>query len=565
LAVQRQLGLSHFVSVGNKADVSGNDLMQYWEQDAGTDIILLYLESFGNPRRFSRIARRVSRSKPILAVKGGRTGAGTRAAGSHTAALAGNDVAVDALFRQTGVIRVDTLEHLFDAAALLSTQPVPEGKRVAIVTNAGGPGILCSDACETGGLEVVEFSEPLRKQLAGFLPAAASLANPVDMIASAPPEHYRQTIAAVLASNEIDSLIVLYIPVGTTHLAGFIEGIRAGIQEGRAAGGAGKPVLTCMMGGQEPLPMIAAGSERVPNYAFPESAGRVLARAAGYGQWRSQRQGVFVDFEGAQADQARAICREALQRRGAGWLTTAEAREVLIAMGLPVSAGAIATTAQEAAVAAERMGFPVAVKLASHQILHKTEHQAVYLGLKDGPSVKRAFEEMRLRLEQAGQLDAMEGALVQPMVSSGVEVMVGVVEDPSFGPLIAFGLGGIHVEVLRDVSFRVTPLTDEDAKEMVREIKGFRLLEGYRGHAPADIPAIEELLLRVSLLVEEVPEIAELDLNPVFACEPGQGCRIVDARIRVQPVADHRPERSLQAPIAARPRRSVENSDVRAL
>ena len=550
LANQKQLGLSHFVSIGNKADVSGNDLLQYWEQDPATQQILFYLESFGNPRRFSRIARRVSRTKPIVVVKGGRTGAGSRAAGSHTAALAANDVAVEALFKQTGVIRVDALERLFDVAALLSTQPLPPGKRVAIVTNAGGPGILCADACETGGLQVAELAEPTRKKLAEYLPPAASLANPVDMIASAPPEHYRRTIAHVLAAKEVDALIVLYIPVGSAPLGAFVDAIRDGIQEGRKAGAAGKPVLSCLMGEEGYLPRIAVGEESVPNFVFPESPAQVLAQVAEYAAWRAQPQGAFVDFDGTRPERARSICQDAVHSRGEGWLTTLEARDVLLALGLPVSPGEVAKTADEAASAAKRLEFPVAVKLASHMILHKTEHQAVHLNLADEAAVRRAFDAIRKHLEAVGQIEAMEGVLVQPMVKGGVEVMVGVVEDPAFGPLIAFGLGGVHVEILRDVSFRVSPLTDRDATEMVREIRGFRLLEGYRGHAPADIPAIEEMLLRISLLVEEVPEIVELDLNPVFALEPGQGCRIVDARIRVQAATGLHPDRILTSPFA---------------
>ncbi len=534
LAGQRHLGLSHFVSVGNKADVSGNDLIQYWEQDPGTNTILLYLESFGNPRRFARIARRVSRTKPIVAVKGGRTAAGSRAAGSHTAALAANDVAVDALFHQTGVIRAETLEDMFDLTATLTSQPLPPGKRVAIVTNAGGPGILCTDTCEAGGMEVPALSPEIRARLAEFLPPEASTTNPVDMIASASAEHYRRTVAAVLASADIDALIVLYIPVGVTQREEIVQGIAAGIAEGRKSGGAGKPIVACLMGEQEALPPVAIGDEVIPVYKFPESAARSLARIAGYAQWRAVPQGAFLDFEDAQASQAQEICRQALTAHGPGWLTAEDTRQVLTAMGLPVPAGGVARTAEEAAALATQVGFPVAVKLASREIVHKTEQGGVKLNLPTAAAVRQAFHEIQEPLAQAGRLSAMDGVVVQPMLSGGVEVMVGMVEDPSFGPLVAFGLGGVYVEILRDVSFRVTPLTDRDAREMVREIRGFRLLEGYRGHAAADVPALEEALLRISRLVEEVPEIAELDLNPIFALPPGQGCRIADARIRVK-------------------------------
>jgi len=534
LARRLELGLSTFVSVGNKADVSGNDLLQYWEEDAQTDVILLYLESFGNPRRFARIARRVSRRKPIVAVKSGRTGAGRRAAGSHTAALAADDVAVEALFRQTGVLRADTLAEMFDLAATLGSQPLPQGRRVAIVTNAGGPGILCADTCEAGGLMVPELSGATKARLMAFLPPQASLNNPVDMIASAGPDHYRQAIETLLSVSEVDALVVIYIPVDVSLRSEVLEGIRAGIAAGRQAGGMGKPVLASLMVEEGVSVPLRLPRENIPTYAFPEAAARVVSKVADYATWRAQPLGVFVEFTDADTSMARDICRKAVAERGQGWLTTEESRQLLSVMGLPVAPGGVAQTADEAVELAQHVGFPVAVKLASHQIVHKTDIGGIALHLADAAAVRQAFEAIRHRLAERDSLQAMEGVLVQPMVQGGVEVMVGVTTDPSFGPLLAFGLGGIHVEILRDVCFRVTPLTDRDASEMVREIRGFRLLEGYRGHPPADVKALEEILLRISLLVEEVPDISELDLNPIFALTPGQGCQIVDARIAVE-------------------------------
>jgi acetate---CoA ligase (ADP-forming) len=534
LARRLQLGLSTFVSVGNKADVSGNDLLQYWEEDDQTDVILLYLESFGNPRRFSRIARRVSRRKPIIAVKSGRTGAGRRAAGSHTAALAANDVAVEGLFRQTGVIRADTLAEMFDLAATLGSQPLPQGRRVAIVTNAGGPGILCADTCEAGGLRVPEVSEATRARLAKFLPPQASLSNPVDMIASAGPDHYRQSIETLLSTDEIDALVVIYIAVDVSQRPVILDAIRAGIQAGRQTGGAGKSVLASLMveeGMSLPLRLV---QESIPTYAFPETAARVLSKVTDHAEWRAQPVGMFLEFDDSDVQDALHLCHQALETRGDGWLTTEETRQLLTAMGLPVAPGGVAQTADEAVELARQVGFPVAVKLASHLIVHKTEVGGINLNLVDAAAVRQAFEAIRNRLIERDQVQAMEGVLVQPMVTEGVEVMMGVTTDASFGPLIAFGLGGVHVEILGDVRFRVTPLTDHDAAEMVREIRGFRLLQGYRGHPPADVKALEEVLLRISLLVEEVPEITELDLNPIFALPPGRGCQIVDARIRVE-------------------------------
>jgi acetate---CoA ligase (ADP-forming) len=535
LARRLRLGLSTFVSVGNKADVSGNDLLQYWEEDDQTDVILLYLESFGNPRRFSRIARRVSRRKPIIAVKSGRTGAGRRAAGSHTAALAANDVAVEALFRQTGVIRANTLAEMFDLAATLGSQPLPKGGRVAIVTNAGGPGILCADTCEAGGLLVPELSEATKRRLSQFLPPQASLNNPVDMIASAGSNHYRQTIETLLPTDEIDALIVIYIPVDASQRSVILDAIGAGIEAGRLAGGTGKPILASLMVEEGIGLPLQLARESIPAYAFPEAAARVLSRVAAYAEWRTQPLGMFVEFEDSDAQSARGLCQKALEERGSGWLATEESRQLLSAMSLPVSPGGVAPTADAAAELARQVGFPVAVKLASHQIVHKTEMGGIALNLCDEVAVRLAFETIRNSLAEQDKLQTMEGVLVQPMVSDGVEVMVGVTTDPLFGPLIAFGLGGIHVEILGDVRFRVTPLTDRDASEMVREIRGFSLLEGYRGHPPADVKALEEVLLRISLLVEEIPAITELDLNPIFALPPGQGCQIVDARIRVEP------------------------------
>jgi len=535
LARERELGLSSFVSVGNKADVSGNDMLQFWEEDKNTGIILLYLESFGNPRRFARIANRVSRQKPIVAVKAGRTGAGRRAAGSHTAALAASDIAVDALFHQTGVIRAETLDEMFDIAAALSLQPLPAGRRVGILTNAGGLGILCADSCEAAGLSVQELGETTKNQLRKFLPETASVANPVDMIASAGAEDFRKATEILLAAPEVDSLIVLTIHVGLADTAAIGRAICAGVSAARRHGGNGKPVLTCIMDRAHAGKPIRADGEQLPNYAFPESAARVLGKLSRYAEWRNQAPGAVPDFDDIQPQAARALCRMALQESGAGWLSPEQTRSVLSAFALPLPRAGVCRNVEEAAALAQDIGFPVALKLASRQIVHKSEFGGVRLNLQDGSAVVKAFGEIRDRLVNENKLDAFDGVLVQPMIAGGVELMVGVTQDPLFGPLIGFGLGGIHVEILKDVCFRVTPITDRDAAEMVRSIRGYRLLEGYRGHPPADIPATEDLLLRVARLVEEVPEISELDLNPIIALPPGQGCLIVDARIGVEP------------------------------
>jgi acetyl coenzyme A synthetase (ADP forming)-like protein len=536
LANERGVGLSTFVSVGNKADVSGNDLLQYWEADPHTSVILLYLESFGNPRRFGRLARRIARTKPIVCVKAGRTRAGSRAAGSHTAALAASDTAVDALFRQSGVLRADTLDEMFDIAACLESQPLPAGRRVAIVTNAGGPGILAVDACEAAGLTVVEFSAETRAQLAAFLPPEAAIGNPVDMVASAGPDEYRRAVAIALTAADTDALIVIYTPVDVLHAEATLQAIRDGIGTARAAGATAKPILACLMAGAgRPKPLIV-GRERVPAYGFPENAARALGKVAAYADWRAQAPGLLWTFEDIKADEARAVCQRALERDGEGWLNTDDTRVVLGAFGLPLAAGTIAHDANEAAALAQAIGFPVAAKLAARRLPHKSDLGGVRLNLTSDAAVRRAFTDIVARGRAFAPDAEIDGVLIQSMITGGVETMIGVSEDRLFGPLVAFGLGGIHVEVLGDVVFRVAPLTDRDVDELLHGIRGLPLLRGYRGHAPADLDSLRDLLLRVSRLAVEVPEMSELDLNPVIALPPGHGCRIVDARVHVRKV-----------------------------
>ena len=534
LSRERGLGLSQFVSVGNKADVSSNDLLQYWEDDKQVEGILLYLESFGNPRRFARIAKRVGRRKPIIAVKAGRTGAGRRAAGSHTAALAASDVAVDALFHQTGVVRAETLDEMFDLATALGMQPLPPGRRVAILTNAGGLGILCADSCDAVGLSVPELDARTKSMLREFLPSTASVMNPVDMIASAGADHFRKAIEILLAADDIDGLIVLYIDVALTDPEAIARCITTGVAATRKKKPTVKPVYACLMASAVSANAMAVDDERIPNFAFPEVPARVFSKLARYAEWRNRPEGMVPEFDDIRPSSARSLCQSILHQRGPGWLSNEEIGHVLAAFALPFTPTVICRSADEAAKTAEKLGFPVAVKLASSRIVHKTEIGGVQLNLENEAAVRQAFTAIEDRLAKESKLDAMDGVSVQPMISAGVELIIGVTQDPSFGPLIGFGLGGIHVEILRDVCFRVTPITDQDAAEMVRSIRGYPLLEGYRGHPPADIAAIEDLLLRVARLVEEVPEISELDFNPLFALAPGQGCSIVDARIRVE-------------------------------
>jgi acyl-CoA synthetase (NDP forming) len=511
------IGISSFVSVGNKVDVSGNDLIQYWAEDPRTSVILLYLESFGNPRTFGQIARRVGRVKPIVAVKAGRSKAGARAGSSHTGALATDDTVVEALFRQAGIVRADTLEELFDVAALLAHQPLPRGRRVAILTNAGGPGILAADACEARGLEIVALSEQTRAELRTFLPAAASVGNPVDMIASAPAEHYRQALATLLRDDSVDSVLTIVIPTLVTEPDAVASAITSAV-----AAAPGKTVAGIFMR----TAGAPASLSPIPSYAFPEAAANALAHAASYAEWKNTPLGSVPVLAGFDAAAARQIVDDALER-GGGWLTPDEAQALLNAIGVPSAPMRLARTPLEAAAAATALGFPVALKAIGPTMLHKTERQAVRLGLSDETSVREAAREFEERFR--GELSAL---LVQRMIPGGVEMLVGAVLDPMFGPLIACGTGGILVDLLHDTAFRLHPLTADDAAAMIDELKGASLLRGFRGTAPADERALRDVVLRISALLTACPAIHEVDLNPVKVLTSG-ACAL-DARVRVE-------------------------------
>jgi acetyl coenzyme A synthetase (ADP forming)-like protein len=522
------LGISTFVSVGNKADISGNDLLRYWEVDDDTDVILLYLESFGNPKKFSEIARRVGHKKPIAVVKSGRSAAGARATSSHTGALiAASDVTVDALFRQAGVVRTDTLAELFDVAALLANQPLPAGRRVGIITNAGGPAILCADACEARGLEVPVLSDSSQARLRAFLPAGASVGNPVDMIASAPAEHYRKAIEIAGTDDNIDSLIVIFTPPLVTRADDVAKAIVEGVQQIDK----NKPVLSVFLSAHAAPAELKTSGVCIPSYAFPETAAIALARATRYRQWRERRETYPARFADIRADEAAAIVARALMR-GEGWLTPDEVAAVCSCYGLPLIEQRIVANAEEAGVAAEQFGGEVALKAIAPDLIHKTEAGGVRLHLKGAAATRAAALEMSEMLSTRGH--EASGFVVQRMAPRGVEMLVGVVHDPQFGPVVACGAGGVQVELLRDVSVRITPLSQEDASDMIRELKTYPLLTGFRGSVPADVSALEDGLLRVSALVEDIPQIAELDCNPFVVHETG--ATILDARIRVTAV-----------------------------
>ena len=522
------LGISTFVSVGNKADISGNDLLRYWESDDDTDVILLYLESFGNPKKFSEIARRVGRKKPIAVVKSGRSAAGARATSSHTGALiAASDVTVDALFRQAGVVRTDTLSELFDVASLLANQPLPNGRRVGIITNAGGPAILCADACEARGLEVPVLSESSQTRLRSFLPAGASVGNPVDMIASAPAEHYAQAIEIVGKDDNVDSLIVIFTPPLVTRADDVAKAIIDAVQQLDK----NKPLLSVFLSAHQAPQELRTSNVSIPSYSFPETAAIALSRASRYRQWRDRRETYPARFEDIRTDEAAAVVASALSR-GDGWLTPEEVTQICSCYGLPLIEHRVVGNAEDAAAAAEEIGGEVVLKAIAPGVLHKTEAGAVRLHLNGAEAVRAAAREMSERLSSQGR--APSGFVVQRMAKRGVEMLVGVVHDPQFGPVVACGAGGVQVELLRDVSVRLTPLSNEDASEMIRELKTYPLLTGFRGSVPSDVAALEEGLLRVSAMVEDIPQIAELDCNPFVVHETG--ATILDARIRVTAV-----------------------------
>ena len=528
------LGMSSFVSVGNKADVSGNDLIQYWERDAGTTVMLLHIESFGNPRRFARLARRIAREKPIVVVKSGRSTAGFRGTQSHTGAIvAASDVTVDALFSQCGVCRTDTLEEMFEAAAFFSTQPLPRGNRVGIITNAGGPGILAADACEAAGLRVPELAEKTKEGLREFLPLIAGVTNPVDMTSAGSAADYRQAIGVVSQDPNIDALIVIFIPPMAVRTEDAASQIVAATEElnGRI------PVIATFMAAEGISGQLTGKSVKVPAYPFPESAARVLAHAVRRRSWLAAPRGVIPSFPDVRRLEAAAIVSEVLSDRR-GWLDPAESKELLDCYGIRQAKGGTAKTPLEAEKLARQLGGKVVIKGVARGLVHKSELGAVRTGLGPG-DVLRTAKEMRESLQKAGY--EKSEFLVQEMLEGGAEMFVGVTNDPNFGPLLACGAGGTLVELIRDVAVKLTPLTDVDAAEMVRSLKTFPVLDGYRGATKRDVRGFEETILRLGALVEDLPEVAELDLNPLFVLGEGEGTVVADARIRVEESAGQLP------------------------
>jgi acyl-CoA synthetase (NDP forming) len=525
-AVEYGIGISQFVSVGNKPDVSGNDLLLQWEDDPTVGVILMYVENFGNPRRFLEIASRITKRKPIIAVKSGRSKVGARAASSHTGALAASDAAVDALLAQAGVLRAGSIEELFDMAMAFRGQPLPRSRRTAVLTNSGGPGILAADALEPQGMELVELSRDTIARLEPLFPPEASLRNPLDMIASATAADYRTALDALLADANVDSTVAIFVPPLGIRAEDVAEAIVTVARQYPA-----KPVLAVLMG-REGLPAGKAELHRagIPAYIFPESAARALGALRRHREWRARPE-VQVRQLPTDRERARRVLHT-VAASGRRKLSELEVLGVLGAYGIPTAPARLARDPEDAARAAAEVGFPVVLKVVSPQIIHKTEVGGVRTGIDTAVELKQAWVEMLDGVSRAAPQAAIEGMLVQRMVRGGRETIVGISRDSTFGPLVMFGLGGVYVEALGDVRFRVAPIGPLDAHDMLHGIRGVAILEGVRGAPPVDFAALGDALQRVSQLAVDFPEIAELDINPLLAFPTG--VTAVDARILLQ-------------------------------
>lgn len=520
------LGFAQFVSIGNQADINAETALENWENDDDVKQILLYMESIANPANFRKLAERISKKKPILALKAGRSAAGASAASSHTGSLAGADRAADALLKQSGVIRELGLRELFSTAKVFSNCPIPKGNRVAIVTNSGGPGIMATDAVVSHGMEIAQLTDETKAKLKSFLPAAASVKNPVDMIASAPIEHYRQTVETVLADPNVDMVMVIYLPflgLADTDVADALMEIKAAHPE--------KPIVGVFMTTSRFFAELADRHVSVPFYMYAEEAVDALARLDMQRRWIERPVGQIPELA-VDAERARTIFKAAAAE-GRKELTTRESLEVLDAYGVRICRSGMAKTVDEAVEIAERIGFPVVMKMTSKTTSHKTDVGGVRVGIRSAEALRREYADLVEKLEAKGLLDGLEGVLIQEMVEGKREMVCGIASDPQYGPMVMFGLGGVFVEMLKDVVFRLAPLTDVDAAEMVRSVKAFKLLQGARGTTPAQIDRVEETLLRISRLVSDFPAVKELDINPLMISEKSGEPIAVDGRIEI--------------------------------
>jgi acetyltransferase len=520
------IGFSVVASIGNKADISSNDLLEYLKDDPNTDIILMYLENFGNPRNFTIIAREVSKVKPIVAVKSGRTRLGAKAVSSHTGALGGMDVGVDALFEQTGVMRVDTVEELFDVAAALSLQPVPKGNRVAVVTNAGGPGILATDALINFGMEMPDLTPETVTELKKFCPAEASFSNPMDMVAGAGAKEYKMTLETIKKDKRFDIIIPIFVPPVICDQLEVAQNII------EALDGTDKSVYACLLGsGESTIGIEHLKKHKIPVFIYPEAIAKTLATIRAYNTWLNRPQGQFLTFD-VDSTRVKNIIKKTVKGKE-GSIVGEEALEILQAYGIQVAGYRYASSAEEALAAAKDVSYPVVMKIASPAVLHKTETGGVIVDLRSDDEMKNAFNELKKRV---GKLEKGEhfSVAIQQMVSGAMETIIGMNTDPSFGPLMMFGLGGIYVEVMKDVAFRINPLTDQDAKEMIQSLRSYPLLTGFRGAPPVDLAYVEETLLRLSQLVRDFDCFSEIDVNPFIVSPDKENCKAVDARFIVR-------------------------------
>jgi acetate---CoA ligase (ADP-forming) len=531
------VGFSSFVSVGNNADLSGNDLLQYWDADPATNLVMLYLESFRNPRAFARIARRVGRSTPILVVKGGRSAAGARATTAHTGALvrpssirlATSGLSEDALFQQAGIIRTETLEQLFDTAQVLSDQPLPAGNRVAILTNAGGPAVLGADACEVNGLHLPELPEEIRASLAGAMPRPATFANPVVMPPTAGPLEYRESIARLVAWPGIDALIVAHTP----HVGVSAQEVAQAVRQAAVSLPRPIPILAVFTSMPDGPSLMRDEATRIPTYAFPEDAARALGHAWRHVAWRKTPDEPRPDLPGLDANRAASVIAATLGQ-GGGWMSSAAVSALLACYGLAPAESVSASNPHEAGEAAKKLGGKVALKALAAGLIRKSDAGAVRLDLEGSRDVDDAAKEIAKHLDAAGQ--HVQAFIVQRMAPPGVEMLVGVVQDRHFGPVVAVGAAGRAVELFKDAQIRLTPLGRADAATMIRSLTTYPLLDGYRGAARVSVAALEDVLVRVGALVEAHLEVADVDFNPVIVHPTG--AVIVDARIRVERLED---------------------------
>jgi acetyltransferase len=522
------LGFSMVASIGNKADISANDILEYWKDDPNTDVILLYLENFGNPRVFTKIAREISRNKPIVAVKAGRTTQGAMAASSHTGALAELDVGVDALFDQCGVLRVSSVEELFDVARVLAHQPIPKDNRVAIVTNAGGPGLLATDAMINLGLRLPPFRRDVKTSLRKSLTGLGEINNPLDLVAGAGSESYKKALEIIKKDKNYDTIFSIFVPPVTIDQLDVARSIHTALEGSR------KTVVTCFMGAGE-------GSEGVdylkqcgiPVFMFPEAVAKSLSLIDGYRRWLKRPRHEFVDFD-VNREAVQAIIDETLDN-GSDTITGEKALNILNHYGINTAKNRIASSEKAAVSAAEELGFPVVMKIYTPQILHKTDIGAVKLDIRTAKEVRSTFSSFKNKIEKPGKKTGEKFSVeIQEMVSGGVETVIGMSTDPSFGPLIMFGLGGIYVEILKDVAFRINPLNEGNADEMVKSLKSYPLLTGFRGSESVDMKTLKESLLRLSQLVSDFDQFSEIDINPFIAHSQKGKSKAVDARFIIK-------------------------------